>query len=234
VATAIEQLLVLQACDQEIRRLRREMQDIPRRQEQIEMRLTVQKENVERAEALLREKQAHIRNLAQESEAAREHIRKLRGQQLEIKTNEAYKALEREIATTMGKIRELEDQELETMEEAEAAKEELAGRRDALARESEGVDEELKVFAARSEGLGDELKAKEEERRTRAEGIDPAWLSRYERLFAKQGDMAIALVERDTCGGCHMKLTPSQIVSARRSDTLTLCDFCGRMLYLDS
>ena len=74
VATAIEQLLVLQACDQEIRRLRREMQDIPRRQEQIEMRLTVQKENVERAEALLREKQAHIRNLAQESATNAERI----------------------------------------------------------------------------------------------------------------------------------------------------------------
>jgi predicted nucleic acid-binding Zn-ribbon protein len=67
-----------------------------------------------------------------------------------------------------------------------------------------------------------------------AAGIDPVWLRRYERIFAKQRDAAIARVEHGTCGSCHMKLSPAQIVDARKTDTLTLCDFCGRMLYLAS
>ena len=82
--------------------------------------------------------------------------------------------------------------------------------------------------------MGDELKRKEEERKGLAAEIDPTWLARYERLFAKQRDAAIALVEHGTCGSCHMKLSPSQVVDARKSDSLTLCDFCGRMLYLGS
>ena len=63
-------------------------------------------------------------------------------------------------------------------------------------------------------------------------GIEAVWLARYERIFAKQKDAAIALVEHGTCGSCHMKLSPSQVVDARKPDTLTQCAFCGRMLYL--
>ena len=118
------------------------------------------------------------------------------------------------------------------MEVVETAKEGVASRQSALASEQVRVDEELKTFAERNAGLGEELKRKEDERRVLAAEIDPTWLARYERLFAKQRDAAIALVEHGTCGSCHMKLSPSQVVEARKPDSLTLCDFCGRMLYL--
>lgn len=234
VAKAIEQLLVLQACDQDIQRLRRETDDIPRRKQQIESRLAAQQESLAHVEHVLLEKQARIKNLEGDIESARNQIQKFRDQQLQIKTNDGYKALEKEIATAQSVIRKLEDQELEAMEAVEAAKAEVADCRAALAKEQVRVDEEVKVFLARSEGLGGELQAKEEERRALAAEIEPAWLARYERLFAKQGDAAIALVEHGTCGSCHMKLSPAQVVDARKADTLTLCDFCGRMLYLGS
>jgi predicted nucleic acid-binding Zn-ribbon protein len=204
VAKAIEQLLVLQACDQEIRRLRKETDDIPLRKQQIESRLAAHKDG---------------------------QIQKFREQQLQIKSNDGYKALEKEIATTQMAIRGLEDQELAAMETVETAKAAVANRQSSLASEQVRVDEELKTFAERNAGLGEELKRKEEERRQLAAEIDPTWLARYERLFAKQRDAAIALVEHGTCGSCHMKLSPSQVVEARKPDTLTLCDFCGRMLY---
>ena len=120
---------------------------------------------------------------------------------------------------------------MEAVEEASTAS---AGRRESLAKEQVRVDGEIQAFLERSSGLGDELKRKEEERKGLAADIDPTWLARYERLFAKQRDAAIALVEHGTCGSCHMKLSPSQVVDARKSDSLTLCDFCGRMLYLGS
>jgi predicted nucleic acid-binding Zn-ribbon protein len=234
VAKAIEQLLVLQACDQDIQRLHREMDDIPRRKQQIESRLAAQQQGVETAERVLLEKQARIKNLEGDIESARAQIQKYRDQQLQIKTNEGYKALEKEIATTQTAIRKLEDEALEGMEEVEVAKVETAERREALAKEQVRVDEEVKAFLERSQGLDSECEQKTAERQALAAQIDPTWLARYERLFAKQGDAAIALVEHGTCGSCHMKLPPAQVVGARKSDTLTLCDFCGRMLYLSS
>jgi len=234
VAKAIEQLLVLQACDQDIQRLQREMDDIPRRKQQIESRLAAQQQGLATAEHVLLEKQARIKNLEGDIESARGQINKYRDQQLQIKTNDGYKALEKEIATTQTAIRKLEDDALEGMEAVEAAKAEVAERREALAKEQVRVDEEIQTFLERSQGLGSECEAKTTERQALAVQIDPTWLARYERLFAKQGDAAIALVEHGTCGSCHMKLPPAQVVGARKSDTLTLCDFCGRMLYLSS
>jgi len=232
VANAIEQLLVLQACDQEIRRLRRELDDIPLRKEQIESRLNAHKEGVKQAEHVLLEAQASIKHLEGEIEAAHEQIKKYRDQQLQIKNNVEYKALEKEIAVKQSGIRALEDQELVAMEAVEEAKAAVEVRHGALSKDQARVDEEVKSFLERSAGIGDELKVKEEERKGLGAEVDPTWLSRYERLFAKQGDAAIALVEHGTCGSCHMKLSPSQVVESRKSDSITLCDFCGRMLYL--
>ena len=232
MAKAIEQLLALQTCDQEIRRLRKEMEDIPLRKQQIESRLGAHKEGLVQAEHALLEAKAGIKHLEGEIEEGRRQIQKFREQQLQIKSNDGYKALEKEIATAQSAIRKLEDRELEAMETVETAGAEAQSRRDSLAKEQKRVEEEIKAFLARSAGLDGELKAKEAERKTLAAEIDPKWLARYERIFAKQRDAAIALVEHGTCGSCHMKLSPSQVVEARKPDTLTLCDFCGRMLYL--
>jgi len=234
VAKAIEKLLVVQACDQEIQRLRREMADIPLRKQQIESRLNAHKDGLEQAEHALLEVKTRIKQRELEADAARHQIQKFRDQQLQIKSNDGYKALEKEIATTQAGIRQLEDQELDAMEALEAATAEVQTRREALEKERGRMEEEIQAFLGRSEGLGEELKRKEEERKALASEIDPTWLSRYERLFAKQRDAAIALVEHGTCGSCHMKLSPAQVVDARKADTLTLCDFCGRMLYLGS
>ncbi len=232
MAKVIEQLLVLQACDQEIRRLRKEMEDIPLRKEQIESRLNAHKEGLTQAEHVLLESKARIKHLEGEIESARQQVKKYRDQQLQIKSNVEYKVLEKEIATTQSGIRKLEDQELAAMEAVEEAQAAAAVRRESLAKDEGRVGEEVKAFMDRSAGLGGELQLKEDERKQVAAEVEPVWLSRYERLFAKQKDAAIALVEHGTCGGCHMKLSPSQVVESRKADTLTLCDFCGRMLYL--
>lgn len=232
MAKVIEQLLVLQACDQEIRRLRREMDDIPLRKQQIESRLAAHQEGLAQSEHSMLEAKARIKQLEGEIEAVRQHIKKFREQQLQIKSNVEYKALEKEIATAQMGIRALEDQELAAMQAMEETQAAAKALHEALGKEQARVGEEVKAFLDRSSGLEGELKAKEEERKTLVADIEPTWVSRYERLFAKQSDAAIALVEHGTCGSCHMKLSPSQIVDARKADTLTLCDFCGRMLYL--
>jgi uncharacterized protein len=232
VAKAIEQLLVLQACDQEIRRLRKEMEDIPLRKQQIESRLNAHKEGLAQAEHALLEAKTRIKHLEGEIESARQQIKKYRDQQLQIKSNIEYKALEKEVATVQSGIRALEDQELAAMQIVEETQAAAGVRREALSKDQGRVAEEVKVFLERSAGLGAELQLKEEERKLAAAEVTPVWLARYERLFAKQKDAAIALVEHGTCGSCHMKLSPSQVVESRKADTLTLCDFCGRMLYL--
>ena len=212
--------------------MRKEMADIQLRQQQIESRLNAHKEGLAQSEHALLEAKTRIKHLEGEIESARQQIQKYRYQQLQINSNIEYKALEKEIATAQSGIRALEDQELAAMQTVEEAQAAAGILREALSKDQGLVAEEVKSFLERSAGLGDELKRKEEERKVAAAEIAPIWLSRYERIFAKQRDAAIALVEHGTCGSCHMKLSPSQVVESRKADTLTLCDFCGRMLYL--
>ena len=125
------------------------------------------------------------------------------------------------------------------MEVLEVAEADVELRREALEKECVLMEEDIQAFVARGDELAAELNRKEEERKALAQAIDPSWLSRYERLFAKFRDAAIALVDRSgsgtggTCGCCHMALSPAKILDARKLDTLTLCDHCGRMLYLN-
>lgn len=231
MAAAIEQLLVLQERDQHIRRLRKEMADIPIRKQQIESRLKAHESGLAEAENNLMALTAKTKALEVEIESAKQQIQRYRDQQLQTKKNDEYKAFEKQIASTMSQIRGLEDQELEAMEQVEAARVQVKERNASLEVDRARVNEEVATFLDRSTGLGDELAKVEEERKALAAGVDPTWLSRYERLFEKKGDAAIAVVEHGTCGCCHMKLPPAQVVDARKGDTLTVCNFCGRLLY---
>ena len=233
MAKSIEQLLDIQSCDLEIARIRREMQDIPKRKAQMESALDAQKGKVAAAEKGLREAQERIKRMEGEIEAARQQERKYREQQLQIKSNDEYRALEKQIAGLKGQVSGFEDEELAAMEAADAARGEVAVQKAELAKQAERVEAEVKNFLDRASGLGGELEEQMAERARRAEGADADWLARYERIFAKQGGAAAAVVpiEHGTCGHCHMKLSPSQTVEARRGDQLVFCDFCGRILY---
>ena len=230
VVKSMERLLELQACDLEIARLKREMSDIPKRKAQMESALDAQKERVAQAERGLREAQERIKRAEGEIEAARQQERKYREQQLQIKSNDEYRALERQIAGIREQVAGFEDAELADMERVDCCKAEAAEQRAELDRQAQRVEAEIAEFMKQAEGLGGLLEAAEAERPAKAAAVDGEWLARYERIAAKGGG-AIALVEHGACGHCHMKLSPAQVVEARKPDRLSFCDFCGRILY---
>ena len=230
----MERLLELQECDLEIARIRREMDDIPRRKAQMESALDAQKARVAEADRALLEAQGRIRHAEGEIEEARTQERKYREQQLQIKSNDEYRALENQIASLKTRVSALEDDELAAMDEVDRLKSAAAAQKAELARQAERVDAEVADFLARAKTLGDGLAPLEADRAARTAEVDPDWLARYERIAAKGGGAAVALVEHGTCGHCHMKLSPAQAVQARRHDQLVFCDFCGRILYSPS
>ena len=231
MASVIQQLYDLQVQDLEIIRLREALEGIPAKRKQIEARLDVQSASVKAAEEAAAAAARRVKQLEGEAAELREKVVKLRGQQMQIKSNAEYKALEKEIATAQEGILHKEDAQLEAMEEAEEGKRAVDLRKADYAKEKERVDSEIAAFEETVRGLPEELAAAEAERKVAASAVDPSWLARYERLLKQKKDVVIATVTHGTCGGCHMKLSPAQLVGARRQDAVTACDFCGRMLY---
>lgn len=226
----IEQLLAVQELDREIRSIRREVEAKPALRAQIEGQLEPAKRRVAEAQARLEIVQKDIHDHEVEAEDARLKIAKRKNDQLALKSNDAYRAMEKEIAELHERIRREEDAAMEAMEIRERAEQMLKLEKESLAQESASVAESLQEFEARSAEREGQLDGLLKRRAEQAVGIPAPVLARYDRLFARHGDAAIAHVEHGTCGSCHMKLSPAQIVGARKADSIATCDFCGRML----
>jgi len=231
VSTTIKRLLTIQDRDRKIAQLTKEQADVPARIKDVETRLEAHKASLEAAREEQQKNQAAMKELEVEIDSAKQRILKYREQQLQIKNNTEYKALDHEIETVGKDIRKLEDRELELMEIAEEKRVLIAEREKDLGQEEKHVQEDQQILKKRLENIESEIHDLKIDRDALAKDVDAEWLARYERIFSKLGDFAIVPVENSSCGGCHMNLPPQVIHNAKKDMTLTICNFCGRMLY---
>ncbi|MDO9543104.1 MAG: C4-type zinc ribbon domain-containing protein, partial [Kiritimatiellia bacterium] len=217
--------------DCRIARCRRELNDIPNRKQNITAGLDQHKTALENAKTTIKTRLVAVKQLEVEIETLRQQIAKLREQQFQIKSNEEFKVLNREIAVFQEKIRNLEDRAIEFMETVEQARQEENGRKAELAKAEVSMHGELQQFDARFKNLETEVQAIESDRQNLAVGIPEDWLSRYNRVMENRKDVALVRVEKNACGGCHMKLPPHVIQDIKRADAIITCSFCGRLLY---
>lgn len=229
--TTLEKLLVLQDRDRKLRQLLQETRDIPARKQLIESRLKANRDAHHSAQENLKKNTASIKAVELEIESVKDSIKKYRAQQGQIKSNDQYRALEREIREQMGRVRELEEREIVLMEESESLKKTVAEREELLKQEETVVQGDLRVLDERLKNIQGEIEQARKNREGMTDGIDDAWLSRYTRIFNNKGDYALVPVENGTCGGCHMKVPPQLVQDAKRGDAMVSCSYCGRLLY---
>ena len=229
--TTLEKLLVLQDRDRKLRQLLQETRDIPARKNMIESRMNATRDAHKLAQENLTKNTAQIKALELEIDSAKDTIKKYRNQQGQIKSNDQYRALEREIREQMGRVRELEEREIALMEGAEELKRAVADCEQVLQQEESSVAGDIAALDERLSHIEGEIAEARKNREGMTEGIDEAWLSRYTRIFNNKGDYALVPVENGTCGGCHMKVPPQLVQDAKRGDAMVSCSYCGRLLY---
>lgn len=231
MSSNIEKLLIVQDRDRRIRQLKQEQEDIPKRRALAETRLAESKQASHDAQEALKRNAAAIKATELEIDTARDRIGKYRVQQNQIKTNEEYRAIDREIAGVEKQIREFEDREIVLMEETEGLRAQVAAAEARLKQQDAVVQSDRDALDVRLKQIAAEAKQLLDSRPVLLEGIDPDWLSRYERTFANKAGIAIVPLEAGSCGGCHMVLPPQLVQDARRPDRMACCSFCGRVLY---
>lgn len=227
----ISKVLALQELDVRIREIERELKDIPERKKLEEERLSTHKEEAAVADRNLKGRQAAIKELELEVQTRKERILKLRQQQMALKTNKEFKAVETEVSLAQSEIGGLEDRELEVMAALEEANRHLAGRKAALAEEAVVVQRDVSEWDQRAAGLESEVA----ELRSRRGALEPkiqarALLKLYERVFARK-DRGLVPIDAGVCGGCHMQLPPYVMHELKKEGALVTCNYCGRLLY---
>ena len=230
MSVIIEKLLIVQEKDTRIRHMERELKDIPTRKGEEMARLEGHKKAAAEAKDALKAQQLALKKLEGDADGKRGQIVKLRQQQMSLKTNKEFKAMEDEIKGVEAGISGVEDQEIVFMEEQEKIKADIAEKEKALLEEEAVVLRDVKALDLRAAGIEREISDLRTAREESAKDIDKRWLAQYERIFAAK-EPALVQLEDGICCGCHMKLPPSVVHEARRQTDMVTCNYCARLLY---
>ncbi len=161
-----------------------------------------------------------------------EGIKKLQGQLYQLKTNNEYKIMLKQIDDAKADASVIEDKILEIMEYADKVKADLE-------QEKKKIIEEEKVFILESKKIEDKIKEMDgrlaqldAQRRQVIPGIDKKILSQYERILVNREGLAIVWVEDNSCKGCNMSV-PAQVINLiKMYERVITCEVCNRMLYI--
>jgi len=227
----IEKLLILQDRDQKISQIRGQFASIGPERAALQARATATQAGLEAAKLRIKQIESEKKRLELDVEAKRTLIEKYANQQLQTRKNEEYKALAHEIDGCKADITKIEDQEIELMEQAEAAQKQsvIAAKEAADARKL--VDEKISDLNECEQNLKKELAELEANRQELAAAVDEVARSRYDRLLKSKGGRVVVGIQNGVCGGCHMKLQQQLVVTCQAQNEVVTCSNCGRILY---
>lgn len=227
----IEKLLILQDRDRRISKLKEELAHIPAERQQHESRLASTQTALEAAKHKIKQLESDRKKLELEVEAKKQLIEKYGLQQFQTKKNEEYRALAHEIEMCRDAIMKLDDQQLEIMEQTEAAQKELAAATQAAAEAKKVIDARLADLSTREQNLKKDLAHLESNRGELAAAVEEDTRARYERLARNKGHSVVVGIQHGVCGGCHMTLSRQVVVTCMQDQAVVTCPQCGRILY---
>ena len=227
----LAQVVDLQDLDLEIARLQREVQRIPREIADGEQILNSSREAWGQSRERLAALEQFRRRKERELEDVTAEQRKRQGRLFEIKTNQEYAAVLKEIEGLKERRSKLEDEILGTFDDIEAAQ---SAVRDETARFQERekfFQQEQTTKEGELRRLQGELERLQEERRRQANRVEASLLQTYQRLLRSRGGLAVVPVKDGSCLGCHVALTPQTYNELRKGEVFVICANCQRILY---
>jgi uncharacterized protein len=229
----IIKLLQIQERDQKIRQIQKDLKEVPNLETRARAQLAGDLAAVEKAHAAVMAVELAIKSIELDIGTRRTSIKRIQDQQFETRKNDEFQALGHEVERYQKEISGMEDKELEQMEKLDEAKGQQTQAQTRLAATQSRVDEELVMLGERAKGLQSRLSELKEERTGLIGGVPEDTLEMYDRIFKKKGDCAVAPLQGDMCGGCHMKVVIGTLQSLKQGEGITQCESCGRILYLE-
>lgn len=226
-------MLELQRLDQTTAALRAELEGMPKRLREADAKLTGERAALAAAKEALAQALAQRKKLELDVQQWKDRAKKYRDQSSSVKTNEAYKALQHEIATAEGEASKAEDRVLEQMMAIEEA-ERRVKRLEAELKESEqAIAAEKKEIEEQFAGKKKAWETATAERRGIAKKIPEGLLELYERIAKKHPGTAMAQVRDGQCKACGLRALPHTIqqLESDTDEELLRCESCGRILY---
>jgi uncharacterized protein len=230
---AIPHLIELQRVDHQIAVLRAELESFPKRIREAETKLGGARAEVAAAKEAHTQVTAERKKFEFEAQQWKDRARKYRDQSSAVKTNEAYKALQHEIANAEAEVAKAEDRQLEVMMAAEEAERRVKIAESRLKEAEQAVATERKEIQAQGTEKKKQLDAATAEREKIIAPVPEDLRELYARIAKRHNGTAMAEARDGQCRGCGMRVLP-HIIQELRTETneeVFRCESCGLILY---
>ena len=229
----LDKLLELQHLDLAIRKVESEVTVIPQTIATIEQRLAKSRQDLDAAKSTVDQLQKQRRTKERELDDLAQNTKKKQARLFEIKTNEEYSAVLKEIEALKVKSSALETEILEQMEQGDLTSKTVTDAERVFQTEQAARQQDRQEKESRLAVLQKELSELTAARKEQVSRLDREMLRLYTRLMQNR-DVAIVPVTNGTCQGCGMTLTPQTYAEVRRNDRMFTCPSCNRILYFHS
>jgi len=227
----LQLVIRLQEVDDRITELAREISALPKHIAEIEKKLTAHERKLEADRAALAANQKDRKKLDGDVQNSNAKISKLRGQMLDAKTNEQYRAFQNEIEFCEKEIRQAEDRTLELMAEAEPLEKNVKVAEQALKAEKAQVEGEKQQARERTAADKQAMETLQTERKGIVAKMNPSVYKQYERVRKMRRGVGVAEARDGRCMACHMTMRLQFLQDLRRGDQIMACESCGRIMY---
>ena len=221
----------LQDLDNRVAELTREISALPVHISEIEKKLETHQRKLDADRAALSANQKERKKTEGDIQVQEQKISKLKGQMLEAKTNEVYKAFQTEIEFCQKEIRKQEDRILELMTESEPLEKNVKAAEIALKAEKAQVESEKQEARERT-GVDEKAAAElQAERAGLVKQMSQPVYRRYEQSRKARRGIAVSEVIDGRCSVCHMTVRPQFFQELRKGNEIMICESCQRILY---
>jgi len=227
----LKNLVKIQRLDEQIDKLKKVHHEGPQKLAETEAALLRDEQLVH--ESLNREQEMlkRRRELEREVEDAEEKFKQNQAKQIQVKTNEEYRALLKENDYLRKEKSRHEDEVLELMEALESLAQEnidqkawLEERNTETVQKKQEIEEEILASDR-------DLKILARERSEIITDIPQNYMALYERVYIKCGGRAVVPIEDGVCQQCHLQIPPQKFNELQRNDQIMTCPHCGRIIY---
>ena len=229
----IQRLIELQAADLRLAELRGRLNALPGQLAAVEKQVAGARQQIAAAKDALTTSLKDRKKYEIDVDTWKEKARKYRAQSFEVKTNEAYKALQHEIEHSEKQMAQAEDLLLERMVAGEEYERQVKAAERALAEIERAAETERQKLSAEQSALRQDAEARESERQQIVPAIPETLLRSYENIARRRHGVALAEARDGACALCGMLITPHVVQELRRADCADLfqCETCTRILY---
>ena len=229
----IKHLVELQVVDLRLAELGVLLETFPKRLKEIDARAAAARQQLAVAKEALLASIKDRKKYELDVEQWKEKARKYKDQSFQVKSNEAYKALQHEIQNAEAEMTKAEDRLLERMMAGEEYERQVKAAERTLQEVEAAGQAERQRIAAEQAAAQKELEKDRAERQQALAAVPEELVDHYLRIARKHGGIAVAEVRAETCKLCGVRVRPHVFQKLGRDDCHEIfhCETCTRILY---